>query len=105
MQASLTQEFNKTAAAAQEAFPKELRRLVVFLLPSDAPVYVSPDIARKLTKDVGQIQAAVTEMKRIMKENRYDGYADSAFDFAGTTVKLIALKASPRDNDAYTKEM
>ena len=57
MKTSLAKTFHETAAAAHDAFPKELKTLVLLLLPaSDTPVYVSPEVADQLTKSTAAVK-------------------------------------------------
>lgn len=108
MQKPLAQEFNETAAAAHEAFPRDLERLVVLLVPdSDTPVYVSPQIADELTKSSDAVKAAVESIARRMRKRGVAGLANRRYNLAGTDVKLIAMSKNPTGifSERFTKEM
>ncbi|MFH1158997.1 MAG: hypothetical protein V1721_09015 [Pseudomonadota bacterium] len=110
MQKSLAQIFNEMAAAAHEAFPEELKNLVVLIIPSGTPIYVSPEIADHLSNNVAAVKRAVEERTNYMRANDFGGVASDDYPLAEATVKMLAMLAldeksggihSPR----YTKEM
>src|ERR1700722_2395869 len=95
MHHSLAQEFNETATAAYRVFPRELERLAVLLVPSsDTPVYVSPAVARELTKNTAAIGQAIAKLAEKMHELKAVGLAGNKYPLAGTSVNLIALRDS-----------
>lgn len=92
MQQPLTKTFHETAVAAHDAFPQELKTLVLLLLPaSDAPVYVSPEIADQLTKSTAAVKKIVKEKADMLQKMGAAGHAKRDFDFAGMRVNLISL--------------
>ncbi len=109
MQTHLEQTFNETAAAAYEAFPQELEKLVVLLVPSsDTPVFISPQVADQLTKDTAAIKKAVTSLTTSMQIRGAAGLANRYYYLAGTRVNLIALdNKNPLGvfSRRFTKEM
>ena len=109
MQQSLEQTFNETAAAAYKAFPQQLARLVVLLVPdTDKPVYVSPEVAGQLTQSTAAIGDAVARATRYMRDRSWAAYAERDHRLAGTRVNLIALdheKTAGFFSARYTKEM
>jgi len=110
MQSSLAQEFNKTATAAYRVFPKELERLTVLLVPSsDAPVYVSPTVARALTQSTAAVNDSVRELAKTMHDLNAVGVASNGYTLGGTPVNLIALQDSSEIkglfSDRFTREM
>jgi len=105
MQASFAQEFNETAAAAYEAFPLELARLVVVV---DKLVYISPEIAGQLTKNTSAIREALAKATSERRTRNWQGIAWGDFDLAGTPVDLIALtnkNIGGTFSRLYTKKM
>jgi hypothetical protein len=91
-QQSLAHIFHATAAAAHEEFPRELERLVVLLVPhTNKPVYVSPAVAKELTKSVSVIRQVVRSLTEAMHDQNASGLAQANFDFACADVNLIAL--------------
>jgi len=110
MQESLTKTFNKTAAAAYKAFPRELSHLVILLVPSsDTPVFVSPAIADKLTKDTAEIKKYVEKLAKKMVAMNAAGLASKYEYLADTRINLIALVDDKNIrgifSERYTKEM
>ena len=108
MEASLAQTFNETTAAAYEAFPQKLKKLVVLLTPSsDTPVYASPDVANRLSKSADALRKDVAEITEYMQAQHWVGYAGRKYNLAGTFVDLIALDKSPEGlfSRRYTKNM
>lgn len=92
MKQSLARIFNQTAAAAYEAFPEQLQRLTVLLVPdADTPVYVSPQIAERLTQNIAGVKYAVKNIENYMSDHRALGVANRHYPMAGTVVNLIAL--------------
>ncbi|MDE2337049.1 MAG: hypothetical protein KGL10_07040 [Alphaproteobacteria bacterium] len=98
MRKSLTsraQEFNRTSAAAYAAFPLQLERLTVLLVPtSDTPVYVAPAVAEKLSQNIAGVKKAVTDLSDLMQKHGWAGLANKCEYVAGTPVNLIALKGN-----------
>ncbi len=95
MRKSLPREFNKTAAAAQAAFPVQLKRLTVLLVPtSTTPLYVAPAVAEKLTQDTAGVKKAVAALNVSMQKKNWVGLADRYKEVAGTKVNLIALNGN-----------
>jgi hypothetical protein len=109
MQSSLMQTFNETAAAAYEAFPRELERLVVLLVPSsDTPVYVSPKIADQLTGSTEAIKAAVEERTCYLENNSAAGVANRKYKPGETFVSMITLNGEDligNYTQKFTEEM
>jgi hypothetical protein len=100
MHLPLAQEFNKTAAAAYEAFSDELARLVVLTVPdSGTPVFISPQIANQLTKSTLAIRSAGERILYAMEDLAAMGYAERDFNLAGTPVNLIALLDGDSSDD------
>ena len=92
IQTELAQKFNEISAAAYEVFPQELSRLAVFLTPSsEAPVFVSPEIADQLTKSTSVIKSVIKKLTGMMYDRGWAGYADSSYSIAGTPVNMILL--------------
>jgi hypothetical protein len=92
MQHSLAKTFNETAAAAYGAFPERLKNLVLLLLPdAETPVYVSPDIADQLTKNISEVKEVVKYYSDYLKDLGGAGVAQRDFDFAGIKVNVIGL--------------
>ncbi len=95
MKKSLVQEFNATSAAAQAAFPRQLERLVVLLVPtSDTPVYVAPAVARTLSKNISSVKNAVARFSYKMQKQGWAGFANRSEYVGGANVNLIALKGN-----------
>jgi len=89
---SLAKIFNEEASAAYKAFPEELKRLVVLLVPSsDTPVYVSPEVADQLTKSTADIKAAVAYWAKYLHDAGAAGVASRSADLGGVPVAMIAL--------------
>jgi hypothetical protein len=109
MQQSLAQEFNETAAAAYAAFPAQLARLAILLASdTEAPVYVSPQVAQELTKSTSAIRQAVATYAGILKAKNAAGLSERNALLAGTPVNLIALDSENIPglfNGRFTKEM
>ena len=107
MKASIKKTFRKTAAAAYASFPQELKGLVILLVPSDTPVYVSPEIAEHLTKSTSAVKSAVKDAAKAMHTRNLVGFVYRDYDLAGTPVNIIALdKKAERDvSPLNTEEM
>jgi hypothetical protein len=108
MKRSLSRVFNETSAAAQAAFPRELKSLVVLLQPSSKlPVYVSPDIADLLTNNIAAVKTAVARITQAMQSLNAAGMAYPFYPLAGASVKLIALNKNITGvfSCGYTKKM
>jgi hypothetical protein len=90
MQQSLAHSFNETAAAAYAAFPKELKRLVVVL---GRPVFISPKVAGKLTKDTAAIREALAEIKSEMYDTHVALDGENITASARLTKRMKALYA------------
>ncbi|MFH1158998.1 MAG: hypothetical protein V1721_09020 [Pseudomonadota bacterium] len=106
-QKPLAQKFNELAAAAHKAFPEKLKNLVVFLLPSsEIPVYVAPEIADHLAKNIAAVKKDVEEAANHLRTHRAEG-TTVACPLAEAVVTLIALNENPQDSFScrYTKEM
>lgn len=63
MQHPLARIFNDTAAAAYKAFPQQLARLVVLVVPdAEMPVYISPQVAEELTRSISPLGRALKKL-------------------------------------------
>jgi len=108
MKKSLAREFNETSAAVDAAFPDKLGNLVVFLTPSrGSPVYVSPQIAEELGRNVAAVKKAVQQIEEDMMVYRWSGVSKPRYSLAGIDVRLIALQKDQRSfyGPGNTKEM
>ncbi len=92
MQSALKHEFNKTAAAAYEAFPGKLERLVVLVVPTeDTPVYVSPAVAEELSRNVGDVKKFIAGLSADMQRRGWAGLANRYESIAQTSINMVAL--------------
>ena len=108
MQKSLAEKFNEIITAEHNAFPKELKKLVVLLLPSSkTPVFVAPEIAEHLTNNVAAVKEAVEERTNSLRKNNSDGVSNRNYFLGGKIVKIIALDEKPMNTYSlrYTEEM
>ena len=108
MQQSFAQTFNETAAAAYAAFPRELRGLAVVITDADTPVFVSPEIAEHLTKNIAGVKEVLAEVTDILHKKVWSALASPDYPVAGVSVKLIALNPESRRaflSERYTQEM
>lgn len=107
MKKTLSQEFNESAAAAHDAFPEKLKNLVILSTGSETPVYVSPEMAEALDKDVESVKKAVKQVQDDMKRLYAAGIAWPFFPIANKSAKMIALLEKPPGifSEKYTAEM
>ncbi|MFH1159002.1 MAG: hypothetical protein V1721_09040, partial [Pseudomonadota bacterium] len=98
--------FSETAAAAHEAFPEELKNLVVLTTSSELPAYIAPEIAAHLANNVADVRAVTKAVIDHVRRHNAAGYT-LRIPLAGVDVKLIALGETTEDiyTPLYTKEM
>ncbi|MFH1159000.1 MAG: hypothetical protein V1721_09030 [Pseudomonadota bacterium] len=107
MQKSLTQIFHDEAEAAHAAFPEELKNLVVIITSSETPVYVAPEIADHLSKNVAAVKKSLKQVTNYLLDHNSTAISDYDFSLAEVSVKLIALNENFRGtfSPRYTNEM
>ena len=107
MQASLTEELNRSAAAAHDAFPEKLRNFIVINASSKTLIYVAPEIADHLTKNPTDIKEAIEYTIDYMHLKKFNSLAIHNYPLAGTIVKLITINENPENiySPQFTKKM
>lgn len=107
MQKSLTQIFNETAEKAHDAFPLAFQAMVIFQTSGDAPLYVSPEFAEHLYKNIESVRAAIKNTAKDMERLNAAGLASAYFPVGGKVGQMIALQDSPGGvfTNGYTPEM
>ncbi len=107
MQKSLTQIFNETAEKAHDAFPLAFQAMVIFQTSADAPLYVSPEFAEHLTKNIDAVRTAIHNTGKEMERMNAAGLASPYFPVGGKIAQMIALQDNPGGvfTRNYTPEM
>lgn len=107
MQSSLSHIFNESARQAHEAFPLQFKAMVIFSTSADAPLYVSPEFAEHLSKNIDTVREAIRQTKKDMKSLNAVGIASPYFPVGGQVAQMIALEDSPPGvfTAGYTQEM
>ncbi|MDF3023558.1 MAG: hypothetical protein K0R10_919 [Alphaproteobacteria bacterium] len=107
MQKSLTQIFNETAEKAHDAFPLAFQAMVIFQPSADAPLYVSPEFAEHLTKNIDSVRKSMRDTGKEMERLNAAGVASPYFPVGGKVAQMIALqdKALGYFTRGYTAEM
>ncbi len=107
MQTRLTQIFNETAEKAHDAFPLAFKTMVIFQTSADAPLYVSPEFAEHLSKNIDAVRKAIRETGSQMERMNAVGLATPYFPVGGTFAQMIALQDNPPGifTNGYTQEM
>lgn len=107
MQQQLRQIFHDTAETAKKAFPEKLHNLVVLSTAAETPVYVSPEMAESLQKDIGIVKRALVHTEKTMQDNNLAGVAFPAYPLGAKTAKVIALREGwlPPTTPGYDEEM
>ena len=88
---SLTEIFQESAARAQEAFPERLEKLVILTTQRDRPIFVSPDIADHLAKNVRLIKGLVEERTEMIKKRGAAAIVNDDYPFANQKLKVVTL--------------
>jgi hypothetical protein len=70
---SLTQIFNESAARYYEAFPEQLKKLLV--ISQEEQIYASPDITGLLTKNVAAVKNMIATHAQYMRDSDAEGLA------------------------------
>jgi hypothetical protein len=107
MQKSRTQIFNETAEKAHDAFPLAFQAMVIFQTSADVPLYVSPEFAEHLTKNIDSVRTAIRNTGKEMERLNAAGLASPYFPIGGKVAQMIALQDSPGGvfTNGYTPEM
>ena len=108
MQQSLAEEFKRTAAAAEAAFPDKLGNLVVFLAPSRGKaVYVSPQIADELSNNVAEVKKTFEFIEEGMRRMGVAGLAPPLYPIGNVGIGMVAMlkEQSGFYSPGNTKEM
>ena len=87
----LTQIFRESAAAAHAAFPEKLENLLVLVTSSETPIYVAPEIADHVTKNVAAVKQAVKEATEYMQTFGAAGFSRHDGSLTGIMIREIAL--------------
>lgn len=104
---NLTQEFERSAAAAHDAFPDKLKNLVVLSSGSKTPVYVAPAVEEALEGKDKDVKSAVKRISDTMVSMNAVGIAYPYFPLASVGTKMIGLRENPPGiyGERYTPEM
>lgn len=107
MQKNLTQIFNETAAKAHDAFPLAFKSMVIFQTSDNAPLYVSPEFAEHLYKNIDSVRKSIRDMGKEMERLNAAGMASAYFPVGGQVGQMIALQNNPGGvfTNGYTPEM
>lgn len=107
MQKSLTQIFNETAEKAHDAFPLAFKYMVIFQTSDNAPLYVSPEFAEHLYKNIDSVRKSIRDMGKEMERLNAAGMASAYFPVGGQVGQMIALQNNPGGvfTNGYTPEM
>jgi hypothetical protein len=107
MQKSLTQIFNETAEKAHDAFPLAFKAMVIFQTSADAPLYVSPEFAEHLYKNIDSVRRAIRDTGKEMQRLNAAGIAAPYFPVGNQVGQMIALQDNPGGvfTRNYTQEM
>ena len=98
MEKSLTEELNKTATAAHDAFPKELENFFVLNLPSGTLIYAADEIVETLTKETTSLKRLLQQTNNLLHTKNIEALAVKTKPIDGKIVKLIALKDNLNKN-------
>ncbi|HYD17932.1 MAG TPA: hypothetical protein VEF76_05600 [Patescibacteria group bacterium] len=103
----LASQFANAATAAHDAFPEVLKRLVVVARTFDTPVYVAPEIAEHLTRNLEEVKQSVKAAAETLHQRNAGGIAMRFRSIAGEPVRMIALDDAPAGvfSGGYTSEM
>lgn len=107
MREEIAKSFNICGHRAHLAFPERLKNFVLLTNTSDAPLYVSPDIAEHLRDNVEEVKDTVSRIRKTLLDKNAAGLAYRSYVMGGEGVALIALRDNPLGvfTDKYTQEM
>ena len=95
MQKTLTEELNKSALEAYEAFPQRLENLIVFSTSSDTPPFVAPKIVDHLSKNPAAVKETAKKAIKYMNDQKFNSLVTYNYPLAGTVVKIVTINENP----------
>ena len=99
MEESLTEELNKAATEAHDAFPEKLKNFVVIdPFSKKTLVYVAPEIAKYLSENIAYVKETIEYTTNYFQNQETFGFSYPSFPLNGKTIELIALNTNIKGN-------